>query len=74
MKPVAFGEEVNYLFNLGFKLEISDALLILGILIITLGIYLISLPVAVMFLGFSLVVLAFLMSPKRGSEKRGGGE
>ncbi|MHB1651400.1 MAG: hypothetical protein ACYCVD_02850 [Desulfitobacteriaceae bacterium] len=59
------------MFNLNFKIELSDALLILGILILTFGIYLIFLPAAVIFFGISCVVLAFLMSPKKA---KGGGD
>jgi len=59
------------LFNLKINLEISDILFILGIIIMTLGIGLIFIPAAVIFLGLSLIILAFLMNPKKPDQKGG---
>ena len=59
------------MFNLKINLEISDILLILGIIIMTLGIGLIFIPAAVIFFGLSFIILAFLMSPKKPDQKGG---
>ena len=59
------------MFNLKLKLELSDVLLILGILLVAIGIYQIFAPAAIIFLGISLVILAFLLSPKKA---KGGGD
>lgn len=60
------------MFNLNFKVEPSDVLLILGVILLTVGIYLIYAPASVIFLGVSFIILAFLMSPKKA--KQGGGD
>ncbi|KLU64028.1 hypothetical protein DEAC_c40220 [Desulfosporosinus acididurans] len=59
------------MFNLNFKIELSDLLLILGIALLTIGLYLIYIPASIIFLGTACIVLAFLMSPKKA---RGGGD
>lgn len=62
------------MFKLNFKVELSDVLLVFGIALVTLGIYFIFKPAALIFLGFSLVILAFLVSPKPKKESQKGGE
>lgn len=47
------------MFNLNFKIGISDILLVLGIFIITIGIFFIYKPAALIFLGVAFVFLAF---------------
>lgn len=60
------------MFKFNFKIEISDVLLILGIIVSAIGIYLIYKPAALIFIGLSMVILAFMIAPKNKDE--GGGK
>jgi hypothetical protein len=62
------------MFNLNFKMELSDLLLLLGILIITVGLYFVYMPAAVIFLGIALVILAFLVAPRPPKDNKKGGD
>jgi len=59
------------LFNLRYDINISDLLLIAGIILIAAGIYIVYRPAAIIFVGISLIVLAFLLTPKQPESKEG---
>lgn len=59
------------MFNLKFDINISDLLLIAGIILIAAGIYFVYKPAAIVFIGVSLIVIAFLISPKKKERNEG---
>jgi hypothetical protein len=55
-------------------MELSDLLLLLGILIVTVGLYFVYMPAAVIFLGIAFIILAFLVAPRPPKDNKKGGD
>lgn len=55
-------------------MELSDVFLSIGIILIAAGLYFVFKPAAIIFLGISLILLAFLLTPKPNKDGKKGGE